>query len=314
MFTVKPANRSRTERWRECLHQIYERNGGLEIAIAREGAGADRGVDLVWRVRILGLTEEQITLEAPVTLNQTVQIPVGTNLTVALVVGQNRWMFRAPVSALSRVGARVGPGAAALVLKMPTAVERCMRREFMRVSTTSLKLPEVEVYPLLDPSTVFPAEMASRELVKKLTEERKAGRPAAYDGSENVLPEVGPMFKARLLNLGGGGAGLLVAKGERGSIDTSRAYWMRVDLRPEIPAPISLVGIWGLGWARVPTLVPALIVGYVTIGCGWFILQPGMGAGVAASKRPNAMQIRMLNVLGHTVFGLGLYVAAILTR
>lgn len=76
----------------------------------------------------------------------------------------------------------------------------------------------------------------------------------------------------------------------------------------------ALLAIWGLGWARMPTLIPALIVGYVTIGCGWFILQPGMGAGVAASKRPNAMQIRMLNILGHTVFGLGLYVAALLTR
>jgi hypothetical protein len=75
-----------------------------------------------------------------------------------------------------------------------------------------------------------------------------------------------------------------------------------------------LLAVWGLGWARVPTLLPALVVGYVTIGCGWFILQPGMGAGIAASKRDNAMQIRMLNILGHTVFGLGLYLAALLTR
>ena len=76
----------------------------------------------------------------------------------------------------------------------------------------------------------------------------------------------------------------------------------------------ALLAIWGLGWARMPTLIPALIVGYVTIGCGWFILQPGMGAGIAASKRPNAMQIRLLNVLGHTVFGLGLYGAGLLLR
>lgn len=76
----------------------------------------------------------------------------------------------------------------------------------------------------------------------------------------------------------------------------------------------ALLAIWGLGWARNPTLVPALIVGYVTIGCGWFILQPGMGAGIAAVKRPNAMQIRALNFLGHTVFALGLYGAALLAR
>lgn len=77
---------------------------------------------------------------------------------------------------------------------------------------------------------------------------------------------------------------------------------------------MALLAIWGTGWAKSPTLIPALIVGYVTIGCGWFILQPGMGAGIAAMKRPNAMQIRMLNILGHTVFGLGLYGAALLTR
>lgn len=76
----------------------------------------------------------------------------------------------------------------------------------------------------------------------------------------------------------------------------------------------ALLAIWGMGWTRQPTLIPALIVGYVTIGCGWFILQPGMGAGIAAMNRPNAGQIRLLNFLGHTVFALGLYGAALLTR
>lgn len=76
----------------------------------------------------------------------------------------------------------------------------------------------------------------------------------------------------------------------------------------------ALLAIWGLGWAHAPTFIPALVVGYVTIGCGWFILQPGMGAGIAAVKRPNAMQIRALNILGHTVFALGLYGAALIVR
>jgi c-di-GMP-binding flagellar brake protein YcgR len=240
-----PAQRSRTERWRECLHQIYERNGGLEIAVARgEGVdtpeGSPRGVDLVWRVRILGLTDAQILLETPMTLNQSVPIPEGTMLTVALVVGQNRWMFSTPVTGTSRIPARVGAGASAIVIAMPERVERCMRREFMRVSTTSLNLPEVEVFPLLDQSTVFGAEIAARGLVTRLDDERRAGKPGKFDPSEQVLPVVGPMFKARLLNLGGGGAGLLVARGEHGRIDTSRTYWMRIDLRPEVAAPLSL--------------------------------------------------------------------------
>lgn len=72
--------------------------------------------------------------------------------------------------------------------------------------------------------------------------------------------------------------------------------------------------IWGLGWARSPTLLPALIVGIVTVGCGWFILQPGMGFGVAAGKRPNANQVRLIGLINHVVFGIGLYVTALLTR
>jgi hypothetical protein len=68
------------------------------------------------------------------------------------------------------------------------------------------------------------------------------------------------------------------------------------------------------GWASAPTLAPALAVGLVTVGAGWFLLQPGMGAGVAASKRPNARQIRVLNIVGHLVFGLGLYGSALIIR
>jgi hypothetical protein len=36
--------------------------------------------------------------------------------------------------------------------------------------------------------------------------------------------------------------------------------------------------------------------------------------GVAASKKPNANQIRLLNFVSHTLFGLGLYGTALLTR
>ena len=68
--------------------------------------------------------------------------------------------------------------------------------------------------------------------------------------------------------------------------------------------------IGGAAFARNPTLPIPLIVGIVTVGCGWFILQPALGAGVAASRKPDANRIRMLNVIGHIVFGLGLWLAA----
>lgn len=76
----------------------------------------------------------------------------------------------------------------------------------------------------------------------------------------------------------------------------------------------ALLAIVPSGWTTQPTLGPAMLVGIVTIGAGWFLLQPAMGAGIAASRRPNANQIRALSVAGHIVFGLGLYGSALLIR
>ena len=74
-----------------------------------------------------------------------------------------------------------------------------------------------------------------------------------------------------------------------------------------------LLALWGLEWARQPTLLPALIVGVATVAAPFFIMQPGMGAGIAASKTPNPTQARLRSLMNHTVFGLGLYLSAVLT-
>lgn len=73
-----------------------------------------------------------------------------------------------------------------------------------------------------------------------------------------------------------------------------------------------LLAIWGLEWARHPTLLPALIVGLLSLVGPFFIMQPGMGAGIAASKTPKPNAARLLSVVAHTVFGIGLYGSAVL--
>lgn len=68
----------------------------------------------------------------------------------------------------------------------------------------------------------------------------------------------------------------------------------------------------GSAWFAAPTFLPAWILGIVTVGAGWFLLQPGLGIGFAASKLPNANTVRVLNLVSHTVFALGLYGTALL--
>ena len=64
-------------------------------------------------------------------------------------------------------------------------------------------------------------------------------------------------------------------------------------------------------WLQSPTLMPALIFGIVTVGFPFFIMHPSFGLGVAASKVPNPMQARLRSLMNHAVFGVGLYVSAL---
>ncbi|WP_048648668.1 DUF2938 domain-containing protein [Nitratireductor soli] len=73
-----------------------------------------------------------------------------------------------------------------------------------------------------------------------------------------------------------------------------------------------LLGVWGVDWARNPTLLPALITGLATVAAPFFILQPGLGAGIAASKTPQPNVARLRSLVAHTSFGVGLYLAALL--
>ncbi|UDF29697.1 UNVERIFIED_ORG: DUF2938 domain-containing protein [Roseateles sp. XES5] len=75
---------------------------------------------------------------------------------------------------------------------------------------------------------------------------------------------------------------------------------------------VILALIVGPAWFAAPTFLPAWILGIVTVGAGWFLLQPGLGIGVAASKTPSPGKVRVLNLVSHTVFALGLYGTALL--
>jgi DUF2938 family protein len=72
-----------------------------------------------------------------------------------------------------------------------------------------------------------------------------------------------------------------------------------------------LVAICGIDWLHQPTVLPALVFGVFTVVFPFFLMQPGMGLGVAASKTPRPNVARLRSLMTHTIFGLGLYFAAV---
>lgn len=64
-------------------------------------------------------------------------------------------------------------------------------------------------------------------------------------------------------------------------------------------------------WLARPTLLPALLYGIGTVVFPFFIMQPSLGLGIAASRTPKPMQARLKSLVTHTVFGAGLYACAL---
>ncbi len=230
-----PANRSRTDRWKDSLHRIYERGGGLEFAIKHDKQ-KDGVKDLVWRVKLLDLSETDMVVEHPGAMGQAFRIDEGINLVGMMSVGQNRWMFDTQVIGKTENQTRHG-SFPALRIRMPEKVVRCMRRNAERTSIAHLDLPSVECWKLLDPMSAAPIEVANRVQIEEL---HRSGETANASSDPMALPSVGPKFEARLANLGGGGVGLIVPQEYRAEIDSGSIFWLRMDLRPAIPAPLVL--------------------------------------------------------------------------
>jgi hypothetical protein len=73
---------------------------------------------------------------------------------------------------------------------------------------------------------------------------------------------------------------------------------------------VLLVLLFGRPWLQQPTPGPALLVGVATVAAPFFLMQPGMGAGIAASRTPNPPLARLHSLLSHAIFGLGMYGSA----
>lgn len=67
-----------------------------------------------------------------------------------------------------------------------------------------------------------------------------------------------------------------------------------------------------LGFGSAPTLGSALLFALATIVAPWFIMQPALGLGFMSARAPKPAAVRAIGLSMHTVFGLGLYLGAII--
>lgn len=71
------------------------------------------------------------------------------------------------------------------------------------------------------------------------------------------------------------------------------------------------VAVAGRDWLHAPTPLPALAVGIATVAAPFLLMQPAMGAGIAAARTPTPWRNRARSLANHGVFGAGLYLAAL---
>ncbi len=192
----------------------------------------------MWRVRLLDVTGDEIIVEPPTTLGEVIRVETGINLVAVLAVGQNRWMFMTSNLGPTEYRNDAGRTVTALRLRMPDSVERCQRRSHDRMETTSLILPEVDVWPLLDPKSVLPAERANELQFEDDRNGIPVGDRRTAADDESLMPEVGPKFTTTLLNVGGGGVGLRVKQEDAPAMARHKVFWLRFSMPPELTTPI----------------------------------------------------------------------------
>jgi DUF2938 family protein len=71
---------------------------------------------------------------------------------------------------------------------------------------------------------------------------------------------------------------------------------------------------WDARWFDRPTLLPALLIGLVTVLVPFLVMQPAMGSGLFARRTPQPRAARLQSLMNHLSFGLGLYTTALLVN
>lgn len=75
-----------------------------------------------------------------------------------------------------------------------------------------------------------------------------------------------------------------------------------------------LVAVWGAERLEQPAIAAPLLLALALLVLPFFVMMPGMGMGIAASRTQKPNITRLKSVAGHSVFGIGMYLSALLMR
>jgi len=188
---------------------------------------------------VLGVGDGELRVETPVALGQPVEFVEGLQLVAIMAIGQNRWMFH--TESLGPDLQKSPTGVPGLRLAAPKSVERCQRRRDYRIDTADLQLPDITMWPLLDPVSVVAAErLTAVDFQHELDGCLAESGPPPID--QDVMPLVGPEHTGRIVNLGGGGLGLAVGVEDAGAVGRHATWWLRFELPPFVQTPVFATG------------------------------------------------------------------------
>lgn len=231
-----PAKRSRTLRWRDCLEEIHARGGSIDVAIARDEEEETPSQQLVWRVSLLELSQDELVIEEPATLGTPIKLRDGVELIGIMSVGQNRWTFKTENIGRTEAALNAHRTVRAYRLRMPTRVTRTQRRDYFRLGVAGLDLPSVQMWPLNDPKSVV---MAERLLDDACRAVQRGETPEVPDiMNPSIRPDLGPGLSGTLLNVGGGGIGVRIPPEHSQIVNRNRVFWMQLDLPGANAIPI----------------------------------------------------------------------------
>jgi len=74
----------------------------------------------------------------------------------------------------------------------------------------------------------------------------------------------------------------------------------------------ALVLTQGASWFHSPSVAPAITIGLLTVAFPFLLMQPCFGMGIAATKQSASHINQLKSLTAHLIFGLGLYVSALL--